>query len=79
MDLMTKEYSGNWPNHNKHASPFGGIKQAGYSQGQPGSTWPKLNPSPVQQPGIGLFADRPNANASNSPSGYQHPEFGFTY
>ena len=78
-DLMTQEYTGNWPNHNSFNSIFGGIKTANYSQGQPGSVWPKLNPSPITQPGLGLFADRPNANASSSPTGYKHPEFGFTY
>ena len=78
-DLMTQQYNGNWTNHNTFNSPFGGIKTANYSQGQPGSTWPTLNPSPINQPGLGLFADRADANAASSPSGYVHPELGNTF
>ena len=78
-DLMTQQYNGNWTNHNTFNSPFGGIKTANYSQGQPGSTWPTLNPSPINHPGLGLFADRADANAASSPSGYVHPELGNTF
>jgi|TARA_B110000902_G_scaffold247176_1_gene303033 hypothetical protein len=68
-DLMTKKYEGDWPNHNKFGNNQG-IKQSNYSQGQPGGTWPKINPTPF---------DRIDANSTSSPSGYTHPEFGFNY
>ena len=67
---MTDQHSGNWPNHNTHPSPWGGIKTSNYSQGQPGGTWPTIN-----QGGF----DRADANSTLSPSGYTHPEYGFNY
>ena len=69
-DLMVQQYNGNWPNHNTFNSPFGGIKTSNYSQGQPGGTWPTLNPS---------SHDRVDANSTLSPSGYTHPEYGNTF
>ena len=69
-DLMTDQRSGNWPNHNTHPSPFGGIKTSNYSQGQPGGTWPNLQPTPF---------DRTDANSTLNPSGYTHPEYGNTF
>jgi len=69
-DLMTDQHKGNWPNHNTHPSPWGGIKTSNYSQGQPGGTWPTVNK--------GGF-DRLDANSDLSPSGYTHPEYGNTF
>ena len=67
---MTDQHKGNWPNHNTHPSPWGGIKTSNYSQGQPGGTWPTIEPTPF---------DRADANSTLSPSGYVHPEFGNTF
>ena len=69
-DLMTDQHKGNWPNHNTHYSPWGGIKTSNYSQGQPGGTWPTMEPTPF---------DRADANSTLNPSGYTHPEYGFNY
>ena len=69
IDLMTNKYNGNWPNHNKFGNNQG-IQQSNYSQGQPGGTWPEINPSSY---------DRVDANSLLNPSGYTHPEYGNTF